>query len=130
MEKEGGWAHPVRLGALVQILLADGAWIQLPAFVAGEIRQVHARVTLHAVTRIQAKAQPLPTQVAVGAVVDVMLRVVIPQVADVAVICCHYVTALTTLPCTAHYIVLVFCEANQGAIHSVPTLHLVPSICE
>lgn len=74
----GRGSHPVRLGALVQILLTNGTWVQFAALVSGEIRQVHARVTLHAVTRIQAQAQPLTTQVAVGAVVDVMLRIVIP----------------------------------------------------
>ena len=70
--------YPVRLGALVQVLLADGARVELPAAVPGEVSQVHTRVALHAVARVQAQPLPLAAQVAIRAVIDLVCAIVVP----------------------------------------------------
>jgi hypothetical protein len=82
-------AHPVRLGALVQILLTDGARVELPALMPRKVGQVHARVALHAVAGIQAQPLPLTAEVAVRAVVDLVGVVIVPQVTDAAIACAN-----------------------------------------
>lgn len=57
-----------------------------PAGVCVEQAEAHARVALHAVEKVDAKALPAPAHVAEGAVVDRAPRLVVPQVTDAAVV--------------------------------------------
>jgi hypothetical protein len=78
--------HPVGLVGVEEVLGAHGACRDVAALVARELGEVHARVALHAVARIDAEALADAAQVAVGAVVDLAPRLVVVQVADVAVV--------------------------------------------
>jgi len=89
----GRAARPVGLRRVEQVVRADGARAQVAALVPRELGQVHAGVAVHAVARVHAQAAPAPAQVAEGAVVDGARRLVVPQVADAAVVARHRLPA-------------------------------------
>ena len=55
----------------------------------GKLGEVHACVAVHAVAGVHSQALPHAAQVAEGAVVDGAARLVVPQVADAAVVPRH-----------------------------------------
>jgi hypothetical protein len=57
-----------------------------PARVCSEQAEAHAGIALHAVEKVHTKALAPPAHVAEGAVVDGPPRLIVPQVADVAVV--------------------------------------------
>ena len=64
-----------------------------------ELSQVHAAVALHAMAHVSAQALAQTAQIAEGTVVDVPPRLVIKQLADVAVVACHAGMAGYTFRC-------------------------------
>lgn len=94
-------AHPVGRVAIKKVLSTDRAGGQVSALVLLELRQVHAAVALHAVAHISAQTFAQAAQVAEGAVVDVPARLVIEQLADVAVVARHAAVAGPAFPCRA-----------------------------
>jgi len=60
-----------------------------PAGVRVEQAEAHAGIALHAVEEVDTQALAAPAHVAEGAVVDGTPRLVVPQVADVAVVGCQ-----------------------------------------
>lgn len=91
--------HPIRRITVKQILCADRAGGQVPAFVLLELSQVHAAVALHAVTHISAQAFANAAEVAEGAVVDVAPWLIVKELTDVAVVARHTCVAGTALSC-------------------------------
>lgn len=65
-----------------------------------ELSQVHAAIALHAVAHVSAQTLAQAAQVAEGAVVDVPPRLIIKELADVAVVARHAGTAGMTFRCT------------------------------
>ena len=64
-----------------------------------ELSQVHAAVALHAVAHVSAQALAQAAQVAEGAVVNVPVRLIIKQLADVAMVARHAGVARLTFRC-------------------------------
>ena len=87
-----------------------------------ELGQVHAAVALHAVAHIPAKALAQPTQVAERAVVDVTPRLIIEQLADVAVVTGHGLMAGLALGCRADSEAALTCHMVQHCRHTVSWL--------
>lgn len=100
IEAAWGGTHPVGGVAVKEVLCADRAGGQISALVLLELRQVHAAVALHAVAHIPAQALAQAAQVAEGAVVYVPARLIIKQLADVAVVACHAAVAGPAVGCT------------------------------
>ncbi len=94
-------AYPVRLGGVEEGIRADRARREVPAFVRWVLIEVHAGVTIHAVAGINAQALPQAAEVAERAVVDVSAGLVIPQIADCAIVSRHPLSASTAACCTA-----------------------------
>lgn len=94
-------AYPVRLGGVKEGIRADRAGRKVPAFVRWVLVQVHAGVAVHAVAGINAQALPQAAEVAERAVVDISAGLVIPQIADCAIVSRHPLSASTAACCTA-----------------------------
>ena len=94
-------AHPVRRVAIEEVLSADRTGGQVPALVLLELSQVHAAVTLHAVTHVTPQALAQAAQVAEGAVVDVPPGLIVKELADAAVVACHDGVAGPALSCSS-----------------------------
>ena len=82
-------AHPVGLGGVEEGLGANRAGGEAAALMGGKLGEGHAGVAVHAVAGVHAQALAHAAQVAEGAVVDGAARLVVPQVADVAVVAPH-----------------------------------------
>ena len=90
---------PVGRIAVKEVLGTDRAGGQVSALVLLELSQVHAAVALHAVAHVSAQALAQAAQVAEGAVVDVPARLVIKELADVAVVTRHMGVAGSAFGC-------------------------------
>ena len=67
---------------------------------------MHAGVAVHAVARIHPQTLAHAAEVAEGAVVYRAARLVVPQVADVAVVARHFPAAAGALACTGMAMIL------------------------
>lgn len=88
----------------------------------GELREVHAGVAVHAVARVDAQALSHAAQVAEGAVVDGAPRLIIPQVADVAVVPRHCRPTLRARPCTTQGSSHRCCYTSKTSLCRICTL--------
>ena len=94
-------AHPVGMGGVEEGICADRAGCEVAALMCRVLREMHAGVAVHAVAGVDAQALPQPTQVAEGAVINIPPRLVVPQVADTAVVPRHRLPAAAAAGCTA-----------------------------
>ena len=98
---QGADAYPVGMGGVEEGVRADRAGRKVAALVCGVLGEVHAGVAVHAVAGVDAQALPHAAQIAEGAVVDVAPWLVVPQVADAAVVPRHALPAAAAAGCTA-----------------------------